>query len=344
MSNRRVGLELEVCGQTFCQASSIIEKCSLSGWNTHEDASIPKVYTYGSLAKFCHEPRVCSYCDRNERDCSCCSCPLTCTKCNNTYTYQNLVAHQNCPNYACRMRGGLSRTEVDGLLESRGKCTCSFSSRSYAVDCDCSDDRCDGVEIVSPATNDYVTLEKDLNIIYKELINNAQNSGHHFSSFDDDDGYGDYSTGYHVHVESEDLTLEQKGLLVLYVQTHFEELQRKWPDLLPDWRRDWRYTHWVTCYHEDSLHDFSYRARHGERYKAVNITGNKIEATVEFRIAFMPSTAEEAFTWMEFCRDLVDNVSTFSAFRSANAMESLEAFEAHMLSQKTIEEIIEVAA
>lgn len=331
MCTRRVGVELEISGQTYEEGERHFSGCEL-GWDTHEDQSIPKVNRDQDCE--CDRTPLCDHCDYSQENCSCCFCRVTCPDCSRTYSMYQYMYYGRCNTYNCTARHDWAAI--------RGQCTCraNWGDHCYVPECDCgADERCEGVELVSSPTSDISILNKDLETIYEGLHTTSKKWGFPFAVWDE---YERQCCGLHVHVESRDLEGVHKALALHYIQERWPALQQQFPGVLPSFRKDFRFTRWLTPRSNESLAAFYMRARGEERYKSVNITGNKQPHTIEFRVGFVPQTAKEVTDWVAFCRDLVEKIVAipYSELATVTPDEGLTILE-NKIKEPEKQEVVE---
>lgn len=307
-STRLVGLEFEVCGQDDYHGERAIS--GFYDWECKDDGSIPEAPRTGGCD--CDRTPLCERCDRPQGECECCTCNISCPDCGYTWEIsswqwerENSMTDDSedipCPHshYARRCKGTIKVS----LLEKKEKeCTCSedFCGRSYTPDCEC-EDYFDGYELVSPPGAGE-SFFNDAATIYNRIIEYSKETNHNFRAVD-----GDCATGYHVHCDASDLTLNHIAMLTVWFQEHSEQISRRFPDAVPLWRTDFYYCREIHYSRDwDQSRFIDQAINRYERYQMVNLQSYEKHGTVEFRIGYMPSSAEAMVEWAKYCQFLTD--------------------------------------
>ncbi len=297
---RLMGMEFEVSGITFDNAAEIIS-ISNRTWKVHSDCSIPQL---GKPQCTCTniDVIVCSRCGSERELCECsCRCHVSCQ---NLKCFDYGVAYRReYWNTHCRRCGTPIPSEdcsgecFDYYSRRRRGCNCGWESKS-AKFC--------GAELVSPPgkTEEFLEMAQT---IFQRAIDSAKANGCIHNTVELD---RDRATGFHVHIDARDLSPEQIALCVPLMERQLQELAQEFPSVLPDWRnKGFYYCQLANPKDEMPLKKLHQDERDGCRYKAVNLDSLDKHGTIEFRIGFMPDTAEEAISWARRCRELVDSVA-----------------------------------
>lgn len=103
-------------------------------------------------------------------------------------------------------------------------------------------------------------------------------------------------------------------------------LVNRFPDAIPQWRTTFNYCMPLTNRDEWSLAQMiDYNISIEERYKSVNLRAKHKHGTVEYRIAYMPSSAESMLEWVRFCQLVTDCAAQIPA----------GSFDANSLAKET---------
>jgi hypothetical protein len=327
---RSIGLELEICGQTWKQGEEIANEVS---WRLHLDGSIPKK----NLKRKCEcvKVAVCGQCSQKQENCKCCSCSFRCsTNCYVIIHVGSITSHfrghagdvLRC--YAC----GTTRTKAQFEKEvekhfgkNKKNCACASQSkwdqRKRLPECECTR-RVPGYELVSPVIRNKGRLKENLAKIFKGLRENARLNGVRFYA---SHARSEHSTGFHVHLDAGNLRCNyyersperdaRLVVLALYIQDHWDELAAKHPRVLRKHRKNNVYARFFRTVrgHLNRKVEELYRdVRQSDRYQTVNFEAMSKHGTIEFRSGYVPTKAEDAYAWAMFLHDLVETVNANS--------------------------------
>lgn len=333
---RSIGLELEICGQTWKQGEVIANEVS---WRLHSDGSIPQK----NLKRKCEcvKVAVCRECNLKQEDCKCCSCSFTCSdRCYAQITVGSFERYyRNGPTRVHRCYNcGVSRTKAQfekdvkkHLGKNKEKCNCAknWDARKVLPDCECTR-RVPGYELVSPVIRNKGRLKENLSKIFKGLRENARLNGVRFYA-----NRSEHSTGFHVHLDAGNLRCNyyerhperdaRLVVLALYIQDHWDDLAAKHPRVLRKHRKNNVYARFFRTVrgHLNRKVEELYRdVRQSDRYQTLNFEAMSKHGTIEFRSGYVPTKAEDAYEWAIFLHDLVETVN-------ANSFKDLTLQEAY---------------